>query len=360
MKTNDLTMRPITGCEELDLFSQLPYVLNDDRRRRVTPAPARRHIPAADRPLFHAAATTPKCRRSEARGIALMTLASLVIGASFVASSLLTRFPVWGGQAFRFTAAALLLGAFCGRRWRMVQAWPAGVWLRIVGLAITGMVGYNAAIITAERTAEPAVPGAIVGCAPLAVALLSPLLQAHSPAARRLAAAALVVLGAYAVQGFGRTDGSGLGWSVVALACEVAFTFLAATTLTLTGPLLASACALAVAGMLSCVIAFVVEGTVWLRVPQAPEAAALAWQAVAATAIGFLCWCRGIDQIGTERSALFLGLIPLSAAATAPLAGTGHLNIAQIVGCLMVAGGLILGMSRTPGPSEPAECPRSS
>lgn len=30
MKTNDLTMRPITGREELDLFSQLPYVLNEE------------------------------------------------------------------------------------------------------------------------------------------------------------------------------------------------------------------------------------------------------------------------------------------------------------------------------------------
>ncbi len=30
METNDLTMRPITGPEELDLFSQLPYVLNDE------------------------------------------------------------------------------------------------------------------------------------------------------------------------------------------------------------------------------------------------------------------------------------------------------------------------------------------
>ena len=29
MKTNDLTMRPITGREELDLFCQLPYVLNE-------------------------------------------------------------------------------------------------------------------------------------------------------------------------------------------------------------------------------------------------------------------------------------------------------------------------------------------
>lgn len=30
VKTNDLTMRPITGREELDLFSQLPYVLNEE------------------------------------------------------------------------------------------------------------------------------------------------------------------------------------------------------------------------------------------------------------------------------------------------------------------------------------------
>lgn len=30
VETNDLTMRPITGREELDLFSQLPYTLNDE------------------------------------------------------------------------------------------------------------------------------------------------------------------------------------------------------------------------------------------------------------------------------------------------------------------------------------------
>jgi RimJ/RimL family protein N-acetyltransferase len=30
VKKNDLTMRPITGREELDLFSQLPYVLNEE------------------------------------------------------------------------------------------------------------------------------------------------------------------------------------------------------------------------------------------------------------------------------------------------------------------------------------------
>ncbi|MFJ9468168.1 hypothetical protein [Streptomyces caniferus] len=29
-QTNDLTMRPITGCEELDLSSQLPYFLNEE------------------------------------------------------------------------------------------------------------------------------------------------------------------------------------------------------------------------------------------------------------------------------------------------------------------------------------------
>lgn len=30
MRTNDLTMRPITGHDELDLFRQLPYALNEE------------------------------------------------------------------------------------------------------------------------------------------------------------------------------------------------------------------------------------------------------------------------------------------------------------------------------------------
>ncbi|MFD0885752.1 DMT family transporter [Streptosporangium algeriense] len=282
-----------------------------------------------------------------------MSLASLIIGASFVAGSLLTHFPVWGGQAIRFTASALILGALCGRRWRIVKTWPVGVWLRVTGLAITGMVGYNIAIITAEHTAEPAVPGTVVGCAPLAVALLSPLLQARAPNARSLTAAALVVVGTCVVQGFGRTDGSGLGWSVVALGCEVAFTLLAASTLTLTGPLLASACASGIAGLLAGVTAFAVEGASWMRIPNSSEVMSLAWQTVATT-VGFLFWCRGIDRIGTERSALFLGLIPLSAAATAPLVGTGHLTLPQVTGCLLVAGGVVHGMSHTPETHDPA------
>src|SRR5690606_14605137 len=110
-----------------------------DRRRRVKPVAARRRIPATGSPFLRAADAGSRSRLAEVQGADLMILASLVIGASFVASSLLTHFPLWGGQAIRFTAAALVLGALCGRRWRLVQTWPAGVWLRIAGLAITGM-----------------------------------------------------------------------------------------------------------------------------------------------------------------------------------------------------------------------------
>lgn len=38
MKTNDLTMRPISGREELDLFSQLPYILNEELADDLTTA----------------------------------------------------------------------------------------------------------------------------------------------------------------------------------------------------------------------------------------------------------------------------------------------------------------------------------
>ncbi|REE65365.1 hypothetical protein BX257_8091 [Streptomyces sp. 3212.3] len=30
MRQNDTTIRPITGREELDLFNQLPYILNEE------------------------------------------------------------------------------------------------------------------------------------------------------------------------------------------------------------------------------------------------------------------------------------------------------------------------------------------
>ncbi|NEE55170.1 EamA family transporter, partial [Streptomyces sp. SID8455] len=74
--------------------------------------------------------------------------------------------------------AALLLAAVLRRGTGPVatplRALSWRQWMRLGLLAAVGMVGFNLAVLAAERTAEPAVPGVFVGCAPIVVGVLAP------------------------------------------------------------------------------------------------------------------------------------------------------------------------------------------
>lgn len=101
------------------------------------------------------------------RGVLLVTLAYALVGASFTANSLLGSYPYAGGQALRYGAACLLLLPLLGRGGLApLRLLTARHRLRLAALAAVGMVGFNLAVLAAERTAEPAVPGVLVGCAP--------------------------------------------------------------------------------------------------------------------------------------------------------------------------------------------------
>lgn len=205
------------------------------------------------------------------------------------------------------------------------------------------MVGFNLAVIAAERTAEPAVPGVFVGCAPVAVAVLVPLLDGRGPQRTVLYGALLVAVGAFTVQGWGRTDGAGIAFSVCALAGEVGFAVLAVPVLRPLGPRLLSATVCAVAALESAATGLLVDGGAWLRRPDGVETAALLWQAVVVTVVGFVCWYMGMQRIGAERATLFSGLIPVAAACTAPLVGTGSYGLPQAAGSALVGLGVALG-----------------
>lgn len=113
--------------------------------------------------------------------------------------------------------------------------------MRLALLAAVGMVGFNLAVIAAERAAEPAVPGVLVGCAPVVVAVVVPLMEGRRPRRLVLYGAWLVAAGALAVQGWGRTDGAGIAFSLCELAGEVGFAVLAVPVLRPLGPRLLSA-----------------------------------------------------------------------------------------------------------------------
>ncbi|MEY9967159.1 drug/metabolite transporter (DMT)-like permease [Streptacidiphilus sp. MAP12-16] len=308
----------------------------------------------ADRPA--AQSTTDGAARAAARGAragaGLATTAAVLIGTSFVAMSLLGRYPFLGGQGLRYGVAALALLVLAARR-------PAGLapvrnlrprqWLRLALIAATGMVGFNAAVVAAERTAEPAVPGVVVGCAPLVLALLAPLLERRRPSARIAGAAALVVAGAVVVQGLGRTDAAGLGFSVLALAGEACFGLIAVPLIPPLGPLLLAGCACVVGAVQAMLLGLLLHGPAVLRLPTASEAAALVWMALPVTVLAFWAWYSSVQRLGPERSGLLLGAIPVSAAATAPLVGTGTLGVGQIAGSLLVAAGVAAGVRAARG-----------
>ncbi|MEU0715954.1 EamA family transporter [Streptomyces lavendulocolor] len=290
------------------------------------------------------------------RGMSLAAFACVLVGASFTANSVLGDYPYAGGQAIRYGLALLLLLPLVGRgAATAVRALTPRQWGRIAVLAAVGMVGFNLAVLAAERTAEPAIPGVFVGCAPVVVAVLVPALSGRRPTRPVLYGALLVAAGAFTVQGWGRTDLAGIAWSVAALGGEVGFAVLAVPVLKPLGPKLLSATVCCVAALESLLAGLLMDGTAMLRVPTGQESVALVWQAAVVTVVGFVCWYMGVQRIGAERATLFSGLIPVSAAMTAPLVATGSYGAAQAVGSALVGAGVALGSGvlgrRAPAPA---------
>lgn len=284
--------------------------------------------------------------RSQRLGLLMGAASAVLVGVSFVASSMMAHYPFLGGQSVRYALGFLVLAVFCARRgWAPVRRLTPRLWVRLTLVTAAGLVGFNVAVLSAERTAEPAVPGVVVGCTPVVVAILAPLMESRRPSGRVACGALVVAVGAAVVQGSGRTDAAGLGWSLAAMGGEVVMALFVVPVLRVLGPLLLTTCACAIASVEAAVLGPAVDGREWIRMPDGVEAAALTWQILAVTVLGIVLWFGAIHRIGAVGMALLSGLIPVSAALTAPLAGTGNFGPGQLAGSLLVAGGVALGAS---------------
>jgi drug/metabolite transporter (DMT)-like permease len=189
---------------------------------------------------------------------------------------------------------------------------------------------------------------------PVVLALMGPLLSRRAPVGRVVAAAVVVTVGAAGVQGVGDTTLAGFMLSLGALAGEALFSLLAVSLLPRLGPLVLSAyvCAMAAAGLGAA--AAQLDGSRALPLPSAEEGAAIAYLAVAVTAIAFVAWYSGVERLGVERAGLFAGLIPVSTLFCAAAIGTGSLGIVETIGVFIVGAGVSFGVS---APAQPAEKP---
>jgi drug/metabolite transporter (DMT)-like permease len=271
-----------------------------------------------------------------------------IVGSSFAVLDTLRGYPASGGQAMRYAVGAGLLFLVAGRR--LIRPTRSQL-VRLGLLAATGLAAFNLLVLAAEASMDPGSVGVIVAAVPVLLALAGPMQARRRVEPRVVGAAVLVAAGATAVQGMGGdVSAEGLAAAVGALACEAAFSLLAAPLLKPLGPVAVSAWAAILAVPLLLVAGVAIDGPGGvLAVPTADEALALAWLTVAVTAVAFVLWYSAVQALGVERAGLLSGVLPVSALLVAALLGREELTAGRLAGAMLVgagiAGGLIAGAS---------------
>ncbi|MFF7177697.1 EamA family transporter [Streptomyces sp. NPDC008121] len=282
-----------------------------------------------------------------------------LVGGSVTVSRALVDAPLFTVQAVRYAAAALLL---------LVLARAAGVplsrprgreWLWLAGVAATGLVLFNVAVVRGVAHAEPAVIAVAVASVPILLGVIGPFLEGRRPSRRVLLAAPVVVAGAVLVEGTGRTDAAGVAWAGLALGCEAGFTLLAVPVLRRHGPWGVSVHAVWMGAVMLAVLAVSVERPADVAALGAEQWAAVAYLTVLVTAVAFLLWYRTVAVVGSGRAGLLTGIAPLAAAGAGAVAGGGVPGPAVWLGLAVVVVGLATGLRppRRPLPRQEPEPP---
>jgi drug/metabolite transporter (DMT)-like permease len=278
------------------------------------------------------------------RGLLLGGFGMMLVGASVAVSEVLGDAPLFTAQAIRYLTAAVLLVLMSRIAGVRILRPRGSEWLWLAGIAATGLVLFNVAIVRGVSHAEPAVIAVAVACVPVLIGLVGPLLDRQRPARQVVLAAVVVTIGGVIVEGTGRTDAVGIGWAIVALLCEAAFTLLAIPVLRRQGPWGVSLHTVWIGSAMLVVLGLFVEGPQAAVRLRTDHWAAIGYLAVMVTAVAFVCWYSSVAIIGAARAGLLTGIAPPAAA----LAGAVTIGQAPALpvwlGMGVVCAGLAIGL----------------
>jgi drug/metabolite transporter (DMT)-like permease len=278
--------------------------------------------------------------------VACGATATVLVGVSVPVTGLLAHYPLLSGQAIRYAIGALALYAWLRRSGRRLPMPSRRDLLGLAGMIGPGMLGFNAAQLTAQRYAEPGFVAAILGGGPLFLALLAPALRGRRPALGALVGAAVVVTGVVVLSGGGSWHGPGLLLSALTLLGEVTFTLSGTGVTERLGVVETCVLACGAAAMIGAVLSTVSAGPAAWPAPTASQLVALVVLGVLVTAVAFCCWYTCVSALGADRAGVLIGLMPLSGLATSVLLGAQALTALGIVGALLVGAGCTIGLRR--------------
>jgi drug/metabolite transporter (DMT)-like permease len=271
-------------------------------------------------------------------------LACVLVGASVPVTGTLDAYPLLTGQAMRYALGGVVLLLWAKAVRRPLPLPGLRDTISLIGLALTGMLGFNACLLIAQRYAEPGFVAAVLGGTPLLLAVLAPLLGRRRPAPVALAGAAVVVGGIVVLSGGGSWHGAGLVLAVLTLLCEASFTLLAVGVVGRLGGFAVSTWCCLLATVLGAALGFVLDGAAAWRTPSASEALALATLAVLLTAVGFCCWYHSVSRLGADRAGVLIGLMPVSGLAVSVAMGAQPLTLISCLGIALVTLGCVVGL----------------
>jgi drug/metabolite transporter (DMT)-like permease len=278
----------------------------------------------------------------------------VLVGSSVAVSATLDSAPLFTAQAIRYAVAGLVL-VVLARCLRIPVSAPRGrEWLWLSGIAATGLVLFNVAVVRGVAHAQPTMIAVAVACAPIALGIIGPLLQGQPPQRKVVLAAVVVTAGASLVEGAGHADVIGVTWAVVALATESAFTLLAVPVLGRHGAWGVSVHAVWLGAVMFGVLALATEGPAAAARLTAAEVGAIGYLALLVTVVAFLLWYSTVAALGPGRVGLLTGIAPVAAAVTGIAVGSRTPSPLMWLGTGVVLAGLVAGLrSRPVSPTGP-------
>jgi drug/metabolite transporter (DMT)-like permease len=270
--------------------------------------------------------------------------AMVCVGGSTAVSAVIAGAPLLTAQAIRYAFACGILLVFARLTGKRVLMPRGAEWLWLSGIAATGLVVFNIALVLGSRHAEPAALGVAVACVPTLLAAIGPLLDGARPSPVVVAAALVVTGGAALVQGLGRSDAAGIAWAAVVFGCEAAFTLLAVPVLRRHGPWGVSVHSTWLAAVIFTGLGLAREGPAAAWRLTGASWLAIGYLAVAVTAVAFVLWYSSVQRLGAGRAGLLTGVAPVAAAVAGVLLGGPAPGPPVWAGIAVVGGGLCLGL----------------
>jgi len=280
-----------------------------------------------------------------------LTLAPLLWAGNFVfGKSLSEALPPFGINLLRWTMACVVLVTLTFLLEGRFPRPDRRLWLTLAGIAITGVLLFNALVYLSLKYTTSTNAALILGAAPILTMVLAAAFGSEKLTPRGLAGALVCLVGIAWIICRGSVDALlnvsfNLGDIVmtVAVLCWAVYTALIRSTRQLS-----QLATTTIAALLAVPILGVVGGYQLATQPLGPITPTviigLAYVGTLASVAAFMAWSSGISSIGAARGSLFLNLIPVFTPLLAWPALGERPGLNQIVGGLLVISGVTLAL----------------